>query len=546
MKSNNYADRLLTEIKRKQNPSVIGLDPRIASIPAHIRKQCTTKYGNTNKAVAEAFIIFNKALIDATHDIVPAYKPQIAFYEKYGADGVRAFHETVAYAKSKGCLAIEDGKRNDIGSTAQAYAEGHLGDVELCDGSVAKNFDVDCITVNPYLGSDGVLPFIEQCKKHGKGVYVLVKTSNPSSGELQDKKLVDGNVVYETMAEVVNNWNQETVGELGYGSIGAVVGATYPEQAAILRRLMPNNIFLVPGYGAQGGGADGVVPCFNDDGQGAIVNSSRGVIFAYKSDRWKDKFNDQTFAQAARAEAIRMRDDIVGALKRAGKWERTSEDKAAEITEFLIRNNVFKFGDFTLKSGRRSPYFYNARNLSNGEALKQVSKYYADLIEENKLEFDVILGPAYAGITLAAGIANELATRGKSVRFVYDRKEIKEYGDKADKIFVGTLNERDRILIVDDMMTDGGTKLQMLEKIQAIGKKLKVVGLAILFDRQEKGKQGKKVAAEELKDGGLPVFSALKATESFDYLHNRELDGQVLVNDEIYALFEEYRKLYGA
>jgi len=216
-----------------------------------------------------------------------------------------------------------------------------------------------------------------------------------------------------------------------------------------------------------------------------------------------------------------------------------------QIVNLLLENNVFRFGDFTLKSGRKSPYFYNARMLSNGKAMNQVSKYYADVIEQNNLEFDVIIGPSYAGIPLATAISEELASRGKNVRFVYDRKEIKDYGDAKDKIFVGDLKEGDKAIIVDDMMTDGGTKLDMLEKVKATGKNIEVLGLVILFDRQEKGKQGKR-ASVELTEQGLPVYFALTATEAFEYLRNKDINGEVLVTDDIYNAFLEYRRLYGA
>jgi orotidine-5'-phosphate decarboxylase len=311
----NFADRLLKAIEEKQNPSVIGLDPRIENVPSKIKDAAIKKYGNTKKAVAQAFLEFNKKIIDATCDIVPAYKPQMAFYEKYGVEGVQAFQETVAYIKSKGCIVIEDAKRNDIGSTAKAYSEGHLGVISLCDGSLVPSFDVDAITVNAYLGIDGVKPFIQDIEDRGKGIFVLVKTSNPSSGELQDKKLDSGKTIYENMAEVVSEWGKSSIGEKGYNSVGAVVGATYPGQAKILRKLMPNTIFLVPGYGAQGGGAKDVAPCFNKDGYGAIVNSSRGIIFAYQKDPWKQQYGEENFDKAARAAALHMKEDIANALK---------------------------------------------------------------------------------------------------------------------------------------------------------------------------------------------------------------------------------------
>ena len=215
-----------------------------------------------------------------------------------------------------------------------------------------------------------------------------------------------------------------------------------------------------------------------------------------------------------------------------------------EIVKLLVKNGVFRFGDFILKSGRKSPYFYNARRLSNGKAIMKVAGYYADLIEENNLDFDVIIGPSYAGIPLATAVSEELARRGKNVRFVYDRKEAKNYGDKLDKIFVGDLKEGDRVIIVDDIITDGGTKLVLLDKIKGLNKKISVIGLVILFDRQEKGKEGRR-ASEELREKGLPVYFALTASEVFNYLHDNHINGEVFVNDEIYNSFLEYMKLYG-
>ena len=268
--------------------------------------------------------------MENTHKIVPAYKPQMAFYEQYGSAGVAAFKSTVEYIKEKGCIVIEDAKRNDIGSTSQAYANGHLGLVELCDGSKEPSFDVDAITVNPYLGTDCIKPFVDNCKEHGKGIFTLVKTSNKSSGEIQDVIIGDEKdakelgylpTVYTIVAELVDKWGKEVVGERGYSSVGAVVGATYPEQAIICRKLMPKSIILVPSYGFQGGGGKDVLPNFNKDGQGAIVNSSRGVIFAYQRDTFKR--NETEFGSAARDAAIAMRDDIVAALENSGisRWK---------------------------------------------------------------------------------------------------------------------------------------------------------------------------------------------------------------------------------
>lgn len=309
----NFADRLLEAIEKKQNPSVVGLDPRLKQIPSFIKEEQVAKSGRTFEAAANSIFEFNKKIIDAVKDTVPAVKPQMAFYENYGAHGVRAFQQTVEYAKKAGLLVIEDAKRSDIGSTAQAYADGHLGRVDLF-GEEKPGHDVDCMTVNAFLGTDGVQPFIDMIKKYGKGIFVLAKTSNPSSGEIQDLK-TEGKTIYEVMGELVNKWGEGTEGSRGYSSVGAVVGATYPEQAVTLRKLMAKSIFLVPGYGAQGGGADDVVPSFNKDGFGAIVNSSRGIIFAYEK---SEKFKEDKFELASRQAAGDMKESITKALKKAG------------------------------------------------------------------------------------------------------------------------------------------------------------------------------------------------------------------------------------
>lgn len=301
-------DLLVQKIKEKGNPSVAGLDPKIDYVPEYIRKKAYAQYGQNLKGATEAIWEFNKGLIDALYDVVPAVKPQSAFYEMYGLYGEEVMHRTISYAKEKGLYIILDVKRNDIGSTAEAYSKAYLGKT-MVDGVECDACRVDCVTVNPYLGTDGVLPFVNDCKTYDKAIFALVKTSNPSSGELQDL-MVDDKHIYEKVAECVNKWNEDTIGNSGYGAVGAVVGATYPEQAVVLRKLMPKSYFLVPGYGAQGGGAEGVKPCFNDDGLGAIVNSSRGIMCAYKKGDWKE----EQFAEAARAEAIRMKADLLSVL----------------------------------------------------------------------------------------------------------------------------------------------------------------------------------------------------------------------------------------
>ncbi len=297
-------DLLIEKIKEKNNPTVMGLDPRYDMLPECIRN----KYGKDVKSVCDGILEYNKSLIDATYDIIPAVKPQIAFYEMFGIEGIRIFKETCKYAKEKGLIVIADIKRGDIGTTAAGYSNAYLGKTLVGD-SEEKFYDIDWVTVNPYLGIDGVKPFIEDCKKYNKGIFVLVKTSNKSSGELQDLKLEDGKKVYEKVAELVNSWGEELIGENGYSSVAAVVGATYPAQIKELREIMPKAYFLIPGYGAQGGKAEDIALGFKK-GLGGIVNASRSLMCAYRSDRWKDKFTDEQYAEATRSEAIRMRDEL--------------------------------------------------------------------------------------------------------------------------------------------------------------------------------------------------------------------------------------------
>lgn len=300
----NAMDKLINRIKELNNPTVIGLDPRYDMIPESIRN----KYEKNTEGACSAILEFNKGLIDSVCDIIPAVKPQIAFYEMFGDIGIKVFNETCKYAKSKNMVVIADAKRGDIGSTAEGYSNAFLGKTPLEDEKISI-FDVDFVTVNPYLGTDGIKPFIDDCKAHGKGIFILVKTSNKSSGELQDLKLEDGKKVYEKVADLVSSWGEELVGEYGYSSVGAVVGATYPIQIEELREIMPNTFFLIPGYGAQGGKAEDIALGFKD-GIGGIVNSSRGLMCAYKSDRWKDKYTEKEYKEATRAEAIRMRDEL--------------------------------------------------------------------------------------------------------------------------------------------------------------------------------------------------------------------------------------------
>ncbi|WP_440322608.1 orotidine-5'-phosphate decarboxylase [Laedolimicola sp.] len=304
-------DKLIAKIQKTGAPIVVGLDPMLNYIPEHIQKKAFAEYGETLEGAAEAIWQFNKEIVDKTYDLIPAVKPQIAMYEQFGIEGLKAYKKTIDYCKSKDLVVIGDIKRGDIGSTSAAYAVGHLGKVQVGSKCYVP-FDEDFATVNPYLGSDGVKPFIEVCKEENKGLFILVKTSNPSSGEFQDQ-LVNGRPLYELVGEKVAQWGEEHVGQSGYSYIGAVVGATYPEMGAVLRKLMPKTFILVPGYGAQGGKGKDLVNFFNEDGLGAIVNSSRGIIAAYKQEKYA-KFGAENFGDASRAAVEDMVADISGAL----------------------------------------------------------------------------------------------------------------------------------------------------------------------------------------------------------------------------------------
>ena len=300
-------DRLIEKIKKTGAPIVVGLDPMMQFVPEHIKKAAFDAHGETLEGAAEAIWQYNKEIINNICDLIPAVKPQIAMYEQFGIPGLMTFKRTVDYSKEKGLIVIGDIKRGDIGSTSAAYANAHLGKVQ-----VGKNFyvafDEDFVTVNPYLGSDGIQPFIDACKIEKKGIFILVKTSNPSSGEFQDR-LIDGKPLYEHVGEKVDEWSNQLMGENGYSYIGAVVGATYPEQGKLLRQVMPKSFILVPGYGAQGASGKDLVHFFDKDRLGAIVNSSRGIIAAYKNEKYS-RFGAENFADAARAAVVDMIKDI--------------------------------------------------------------------------------------------------------------------------------------------------------------------------------------------------------------------------------------------
>lgn len=303
-------NKLINRIENLGAPIVVGLDPMLGYIPECVKAKAFSEKGETLEGAAEAIWQFNKAIVDATHDIIPAVKPQIAMYEQFGIEGLKVFKQTVDYCKEKGLIVIGDVKRGDIGSTSEAYAVGHLGKVTVGQNSF-YGFDEDFVTVNPYLGSDGIDPFIKICKEENKGLFILVKTSNKSSGEFQDQ-LINGRPLYELVGEKVASWGESHMGD-SYSYVGAVVGATYPEMGKILRKIMPKTYILVPGYGAQGGKASDLAPYFNKDGLGAIINSSRGIIAAYKQPGY-EKFGEEAFADASRQAVIDMITDIKSAI----------------------------------------------------------------------------------------------------------------------------------------------------------------------------------------------------------------------------------------
>ena len=304
-------NKLVDKIKKTNAPIVVGLDPMMNDIPSQIQEKAFAEFGETLEGAAEAIWQFNKGIVDAVHDLIPAVKPQIAMYEQFGIPGLMAYKRTIDYCREKDLVVIGDIKRGDIGSTSAAYAVGHLGHVQVGSKKYA-GFDEDFATVNPYFGTDGVKPFVDVCKEENKGLFILVKTSNPSSGEFQDQ-MVDGRPLYELVGEKVAQWGEEHMGD-SYSYVGAVVGATYPEMGKVLRKLMPKTFILVPGYGAQGGKGKDLVHFFNEDGLGAIVNSSRGIIAAYRQDAYAS-FGEANYADASRQAVKDMIQDISGALE---------------------------------------------------------------------------------------------------------------------------------------------------------------------------------------------------------------------------------------
>ena len=304
--------KLIDKIDKTGAPVVVGLDPTLAIIPEFLQRKYFDSMGETPEAAGEAILSFNRAIIDSVCDLVPAVKPQIAMYEAFGVPGLIAYRQTVEYARSRGLIVIGDAKRGDIGSTSQAYAVAHIGSTQI-GSRTYQAFGGDFVTVNPYLGSDGVKPFIDICNQEDKGIFVLVKTSNPSSGEFQDQLVGEDNMpLYEKVARQVADWGSQSMdGE--YSNVGAVVGATYPEMAGVIRSLIPHAYILVPGYGAQGASGKDLKAFFNPDGRGAIVNSSRGIIAAYQNEKYSS-LGEKEYAKASRQAVIDMIEDIREAL----------------------------------------------------------------------------------------------------------------------------------------------------------------------------------------------------------------------------------------
>ncbi len=305
-------DILIDKIIERKNPTVVGLDPRLDYIPIHIKEAAFEEFGRTAQGAASAFLQFSKIIIDSIYDIVPAVKPQIAMFEQLGFEGIKSYIEIIDYAKSKDLVVIGDIKRSDIASTAEAYSNGHIGRVDI-EGDLHQVYKQDFITLNPYLGIDSIEPYKKDCRDYNKGLFILVKTSNPNSGQLQNL-VIEGEMLYEKVGKLVSEWGGDLIGKHGYSLIGAVVGATHPEEGRKLRNLMPHSFFLVPGYGAQGGRAQDLKGCFDDKGLGAIINSSRGIIAAYKNEKYKNEFSEEEFGHAARKAALDMKADLQGVL----------------------------------------------------------------------------------------------------------------------------------------------------------------------------------------------------------------------------------------
>lgn len=311
-------DTLIEKIDEKRCPVVVGLDPLIQKIPSYIQQNAVDAYGNTTKAAAKALLDFNIKLLDAIHHLIPAVKLQMACYEIYGADGLDAFYKTVDYAREKGLVVIDDSKRNDIGSTAALYAKGHIGQPPLITGT-APAVASDFITVSPYMGSDTINPFLDECKINEKGIFVLVRTSNASAQEYQEA-MIDGLPLYQKIAKDMQVIADDYCGTRGFSPVGAVVGATWPQESETLRNLMPNIFFLVPGFGAQGATAEDVMSAFNSDGWGAVINSSRGIIFAYLADKYKHLIQDESDFTKASVKAVEdMKEELLAAMKKKEK-----------------------------------------------------------------------------------------------------------------------------------------------------------------------------------------------------------------------------------
>ncbi len=304
----NFSDKLTTAIQKKNCCVVVGLDPHFDLIPESIKQQFSKLQDDAFKYAANVILEFNKQVIDTLEHLVGIVKLQIAFYELYGWQGIWSYAETIHYAKQKGLIVIGDVKRGDVPNTAAAYANAHIGQVSI-NNTTQIAFQSDAITVNPLLGVDSILPFIKNAETYDKGIFVLAKTSNPSSVEFQDL-LCGTKKLHQIIAEKIHTWGSRSIGTYGYSAIDAVVGATYPEDILILRKTMPNAYLLIPGYGSQGATAEDIKNCFNSDGYGAIINASRSILYAYNNRSWKDKYGAQTWKEAAQNAVMNMKEDL--------------------------------------------------------------------------------------------------------------------------------------------------------------------------------------------------------------------------------------------
>ncbi len=548
----NFSDRLIHNIEDTKSRVCCGIDPRIKEveltydpnakywIPESLVQEQIKKHGKID-GMAKAVEIFCKKLVQAVDDHVAIYKPNIAYFESLGPKGLITLKNVLDFIhENTDKMVIIDSKRGDIGTTSLHYGIG-----------LFERFGFDASTINPYLGIDGIKPFLKNfVGKKGKGVFILCKTSNPSSGDFQDKMIGD-KTLFNVVANKIVEWGKEYIGERGYSSVGAVVGATYPEQLKNLRKVFSQNPLLIPGLGIQGGNAEDVARLgTNSDGFGAIFNSSRGINFAYQR---MDGFSEDNWIDASRLSAKNLKEQINKSIKISTVNMKKVQD---EFLDVLLKKGALRIAPnlnelFVFKSGRKSPNFINIGALTDGESLEKLKQslahFIASLVKNGEIEdFDFIYGPAYKAINLAAlACAGLSELYGMNKRYLYDRKEIKDYGDvRADKVIVGSgyFKPSGKILIIDDVITTGGTKVEAINKLKVLGDH-KIVGLVLVVDRQEKMGDVEKVedksAVEYIQDKfGVKVFPFLSMKTIFGIVKNN-------LSNEIKQNWIDYYRKYG-